>query len=329
MSEQPAAVFGALLAAAVLLATVVFLGLVSLGGASIVDLAMIVLGAFSACVYFLTELDQVPLLSVVLVGLALSSTVALIRVLLGYWRQRRIFTRLPLEPIDREFSEFVGARSVVRLYRTPAERPAAFCCGLARPIIIVTDGLIAQLNPHEQAAAIAHEAEHARTREPLRCLIARMAAASFFWMPILADLLERYLLVKELVADREAVTRTSSRAVAGALDKVLGTPTPAGAVGLGERVPPRIGRLRDPSTPLPPLWTPKRLALSGVSGIILSLTIAFPARLDVSQAAHLRPMLMSMSVHGLPGMAAGLVINLAVITATIVTARRLRSRSRH
>src|SRR5439155_9434645 len=109
-----------------------------------------------------------------------------------------------------------------------------FCFGLLHPRVAVTAGLLAQLTPDEQAAAVWHEIEHARVREPLRCLLARLATSAFFWIPALRDLLERYLLAKEVAADRHAAARTSRRALAGALHEVIGHPTPQGAVGFAD-----------------------------------------------------------------------------------------------
>jgi hypothetical protein len=53
-------------------------------------------------------------------------------------------------------------------------------------------------------------------------------------MPILPDDLERYLLVKEIDADRLAIAKTSRRALAGRLYAVLGETTPARAIGLAD-----------------------------------------------------------------------------------------------
>src|SRR5581483_11440936 len=116
-------------------------------------------------------------------------------------------------------------------YRTPAARPAAFCFGLLRPRIVFTTGLLNRLSEQEQLAALWHEAHHARLREPLRCLLARLAASTFFWVPVLSDVFDRYTLIRELDADRAATTRTSTAALAGALHEAAARPAFAGAVG--------------------------------------------------------------------------------------------------
>jgi hypothetical protein len=329
VSERPNVILATLVGAACLFAGLLAAGLAGLGGAGVVGLTAMVLGAFSACVYFLAELHRVPLAPLVLVALAVVSTVALARATLGYWRQRRLLARLPLESLEGELAEVARAAGAVGLYRTPAQRPAAFCFGLARPQVVVTEGLLARLAPEEQAAAVWHEAQHARVREPLKCLTASLAARTFFWMPILADLLERYLLVKELEADRLATAKTSRHAVAGALCGVLGQPTPAGAVGLADYACARVDRLFDPRAPLPPTTRPVRVAASALGVVTLGLVLTFPTQIDLGESAHLHSMLTSMSLHGLPGMAVGFAINGLILSCMTMTTRRLLFRSRH
>jgi Peptidase family M48 len=234
-----------------------------------------------------------------------------------------VLAALPLLQLEGELADVARAAGASALYRTPATRPAAFCFGLARPRVVVTDGLLARLSPAEQAAAIWHEAQHARVREPLRCLSARLAARTFFWMPILADLFERYLLVKELDADRLAATKTSRRALAGALYAVLGEPTPAGAIGLADFSAARVDRLFDTRAELPPITTRRRILMSVAGGTLLAAVLAFPMHLGVGESTHLRSMLTSMSLHGLPGMAVGFLVNGLILSCMAMGARRL------
>lgn len=323
MSERPNVILATLVVAASLFAGLLGAGLAGLGGTGVARLAAMVIGAFSACVYFLAELHRVPLAPLVLVALAVVSAGAFGRAALGYWRQRRLLAALPLEPLDGELAELARAAGAGTLYRTPAQRPAAFCFGLAHPRVVVTEGLLARLNAEEQAAAVWHEAQHARVREPLKCLTARLAAHTFFWMPILVDLLERYLLVKELDADRLATAKTSRHALAGALCGVLGQPTPAGAVGLADYAGARVDRLFDPYAPLPPTTRPIRVVVSAAGATVLAVVLAFPAQIDLGESAHLDSMLTSISLHGLPGMAVGFAINALILSCMTMTARRL------
>lgn len=166
-------------------------------------------------------------------------------------------------------------------------RPAAFCFGIRKSYVVITQGLLDRLDADEQAAAVWHEAHHARVREPLKCLAARLAAQTFFWLPVLDDLLDRYLLVKELEADRFAAQRTSRRALAGALHEVIGASTPAGAVGLADRAASRVDRLFDDRAPLPPLTRPLHVLVTGVVAAALVFAVLVPTQLDVGESEHL------------------------------------------
>ncbi len=328
MAERPNIVLAILLAAATLFAALIAAALAALGGSGVAAIAATIAGAFSVCIFFLAELRRVPLGSLVLVALSLASAFGLARALIAYRRERRLLRGLPLELLEEGELAAVASTAGVKLYRSPARRPAAFCFGLLRPSVAVTAGLVAHLAPDEQVAAVWHEIEHARVREPLRCLLGRLASSAFFWMPALRDLLDRYLLAKELAADRLAVARTSRRALAGALCEVIGHPSPQGAVGFGDAAAARIDRLFEPAAQLPPLFRPARLLLSLLGAAALTLVLVFPARLDLGESARLHSMLTTLSLHGLPGMAAGLALNGLVLTCLTLGVRRIAAANR-
>jgi Peptidase family M48 len=328
MSERPNAILAVLLGTATLIAGLFATALAAIGTSGLLGLTAIVVGAFSACIYFLADLRQVPITPLLLITLVVLSTADFLRASLGYWQQHRLLTALPLEPLDDALVTVARVAGAAGLYRTPAQRPAAFCFGLLKPRVVVTDGLLAQLTADERAAAIWHEAQHARVREPLKCLTARLATRTFFWLPLLADLFDRYLLVKELQADQLASARTSRRALAGALCAVVTEPTSAGAVGLADHASTRIDRLFDPAAPLLPLTRPRRIALTVVAVMLVAVVFAFPAQLELGESQHLSGMLTTMSLHGLPGMGAGLFVNGLILGCITTSARRLlRSRS--
>jgi hypothetical protein len=284
-------------------------------------------GSLSACIFFLAELRQAPLTSLTLVVFALASAFGLLRALLVYRRELRLLRALPLERADEhEFAELAKAAAVTELYITPAQRPAAFCFGLLRPRIVLTSGLLERLSAEETEAVIWHEAMHARFREPLRCLLGRLVVSAFFWVPSLSDLYQRYLLAKELAADQAATARTSRAALAGALQEVAAQPSFAGAIGLGDAAAARIDRLFDPAAQLPPLFPRMRLVLSGLGAAALALALAFPGTIALGERTQLDSMLTTMSLHGLPGMAAGLIFNLALFAGIVLSTRHLARR---
>jgi hypothetical protein len=139
-----------------------------------------------------------------LVGLALFDLVAIARAALSLWRgvsaHRRFTARLPLRG-ERE----VAGRRVSVLAGT---RAMAFCGGLLRPRIYLSEGALARLGKDELAAIVAHEAHHAARRDPLRILVARAIGNAFG---------RREQTLAELSADAAAVRRVGDVPLASAL----------------------------------------------------------------------------------------------------------------
>ena len=323
MSERPNLVLGALLGLAATVGALVAGGLLVLGSEGPETIGATLVGVVSACVFFLLGLEQIPFSSLAIVLFSLASLVGLARTLRAYRRERRLLCALALKPIEDGPLSELAARDGVRLYALRSSRAGAFCFGLRAPSVVVTTGLLERLDPDEQEAALVHELAHTRNREPLKCLLARMAAQTFFWLPALGALLERYLLVKELAADRESIAETSRPALAGALSQALAHPTPAGAVGMSELAAVRVDRLFEPDARLPRLVGHWQLAVSALAAGALVLALAFPSALGPTQSQEILQMLSTMSLHGLPGMLAGLGLNVAALAGVTALARRV------
>ena len=84
-------------------------------------------------------------------------------------------------------------------------RPLAFCAGLLRPRIYVSDATVRLLAEDELRAVVAHEAHHAARRDPLRLLVAGAFAAAFSPIPGLRSLRHRHGALAEIAADAAAV----------------------------------------------------------------------------------------------------------------------------
>lgn len=323
MSERPNVVLAALFTSAAFVAALVGSGLVLLGTEGAEEVGATVVSALSACIFFLLGPEHIPFSSVVIVVVALASVGALAVALRGYRAERRLLRALALDEIVDGPLARRARDAGVRLFLLPASRPAAFCVGLLRPRVVVSAGLLARLDGAEQEAVVWHEAAHARSREPLKCLLGRLATQTFFWIPVLRGFLDRYLLVKEMAADRAAVARTSRRALAGALSQVLAEPTPAGAVGLAEFAAARVDRLFGLNAPLPRFISPRQAVVSAVSVAALVLALVFPATLNAGESDRIWHMLSTMSPHGLPGMLIGLAANVAALVGATLLGRRL------
>lgn len=86
-------------------------------------------------------------------------------------------------------------------------RPNAWCVGVLRPCVAISEGALRRLEPEALAAVLAHERHHARHRDALRGGLADVVAAALFLVPGAVRACERYAEVLEHAADRTA-TRT-------------------------------------------------------------------------------------------------------------------------
>ncbi len=277
MSDRPLLPLAALLAAA--LGTAAALAAVGSelgvrGALALVDLAA---GLASACVHLASLAPQLPASTLAFAALVAASAASGALAAARLVREQRRLRRLPTRRRD-----VAGAAVEV----VPAATPTAFCAGLLRPRVVVSSALVDGLEPDELRAAIAHELEHARLRVPLLQALAAVAARTLFWLPVLGDLFDRFLLLSELAADRAAAAETSPGALAGALLGVA-APTPAGAVGMADFADARIDRLAEPDAPLPPLVRRRSLAATAVAATALALLAAFPPTLGAAESGRI------------------------------------------
>jgi hypothetical protein len=296
VSERSTVFFCALVVAALGAAAGLLVLVVALG-ARIAAHAASVITAVSDCALSLTDTRSMPLAVLIPAAFGLASLGGLLRVLVVYRRERRFLRSLPLERLAGGELARIAWTTGIPVYQTPASRPAAFCFGLFRPRIVVTSGLVERLTDVELAAAVWHEVRHARVKEPLRCLLAKLVSNAFFWLPLLGDLFDRYTLTRELDADRLATARTSRHALAGALHGVVAGPEFAGAVGFADLASARVDRLLDPHTPLPSLFRRSRILFSIGAVALLALAFVFPTNVAVAKNTHQATMMMEMPVE--------------------------------
>ena len=122
-------------------------------------------------------------------------------------------------------------------------QPQAFCAGLLRPRVYLSTGAIDALEAEELDAVLAHEAQHARMRDPLRVFCLRVLSESLFFLPALRRLADRYASLSELAADAAAVRASGGdrRPLASALLLFGEAPNPAVVSIAPERVDHLLG----------------------------------------------------------------------------------------
>jgi len=166
-------------------------------------------------------------------------------------------------------------------------RPFSFCYWFLRPRICLSTALVGRLDADELRAVLFHERYHLRHRDPLRLVIARYFAAGLYVVPVVEDLVEHFVLEKELEADQDAVAAMGTVApLARALDRLLpdaddvslGLLVPVGSLSVTEA---RIDHLVE-GRPLPVMIPASRVALSfgALAAAAVLTAVQAPTALD-------------------------------------------------
>jgi beta-lactamase regulating signal transducer with metallopeptidase domain len=134
--------------------------------------------------------------------------------------------RAPLPAALRAAVADVGLDGQVVLVDAPA--PFSYVYHALRPRVVVSRGLLAALSDRQLRAVLEHERYHVLNLDPLKLALARATRAALFTLPVLDTLQRRYLIDRELAADRRAVNMCGRKALVGALLKVIDVPN-AGA----------------------------------------------------------------------------------------------------
>jgi Zn-dependent protease with chaperone function len=182
----------------------------------------------------------------------------------------------------RELLELVVQPSAelpdTRLLEHPA--PVAFCIPGARPLLVLSSGMVAELDGDQLAAVVAHERAHLREHHHLLLLpVVAWEAA----LPVLPAAGRAHAAVRELVemrADDVALAslsgatprRTLAQAIVAAAGGAGGVGVPSGALAVtGSATCARVVRLLEPPSPLP---ASARWAALGSAGLLLLLPTA-------------------------------------------------------
>ena len=128
----------------------------------------------------------------------------------------------------------LGLKDKVRLLDSKV--PLCFCAGFISPHVYLSRGMVAKLTPEELDALLLHEKHHMENHDPLKILLGKLVVSSFFFIPALRDVFKRYLIEKEIAADKSAIRyQGHSMGIAGALKKLVGerSTTPAEGLAVG------------------------------------------------------------------------------------------------
>ena len=98
-----------------------------------------------------------------------------------------------------------------RVHVVPGHDLVAFCAGLRRPAIYVSEGTLRTTGEGELRAILAHEEHHRTRRDPLRLLLARVVADALHPLPPFAALADREAALADLAADAATVDALGDR----------------------------------------------------------------------------------------------------------------------
>jgi BlaR1 peptidase M56 len=215
--------------------------------------------------------------AVVIVLLAVVGSVVTVRALTGAVREVQASRRFQRVLAQSKPRPVQGALLIAD------PQPRAFCAGLFRPRVYLSTGAIAILDEAAVSAVLAHERHHARRRDPLRLATGRVLARALFFLPELADLVERQHALAELSADENAVNVAPANrsALARAMLSFSDNPDSSGSSGID---PARVDYLLGD----PPSWRfPVLLCLAAASVLLLLVAVAVLAGRVASGSATL------------------------------------------
>lgn len=251
-------------------------------------------------------LDDLSVASLLILSLSSLSVAVLVLAGRSAMRQLRVWRRFMRGLRIVGGADVEGCHAVI----IDSERPQAFCTGLWRPRVYVSRGAFDLLPPDQLTAVVAHEAHHARRRDPLRLFVARALGEGLFFLPALGRLADRYAALAELAADEAAVSRGGRGPLAAALLAFDETPT-AAVVGIApERVDHLLGeqvRWKLPTA----LLHGAALTVAGLVALVLQTAQA------TSQASVALPALLAQAC-----MVAMTVIPVLIGTAALLVSRR-------
>lgn len=138
----------------------------------------------------------------------------------------------------------------------------AYCVGLLRPRIVISRRASDTLGGPELCAVLAHEVHHARNRDPLRLMLARVLRDGLFFLPPISRLYKR--LEEDLELRADAAAACDRPAVAALASALLEFDTHGAGIS-----PERVDHLLGDA---PRRWEPLRSAASyGAATIVLLL----------------------------------------------------------
>lgn len=103
-------------------------------------------------------------------------------------------------------------------------KPIAFSLGFFRKTIILSNGLVEEMNNQELEAILLHELAHIKKNHPIKLALGKILSDIFFFIPVMKELALKYHVHIEVQADESVIEiQTTNRFLKSALAKVIST----------------------------------------------------------------------------------------------------------
>jgi Peptidase family M48 len=155
----------------------------------------------------------------------------------------------------------------------PGRQPWAFCAGLLRPAVYLSEGTLREVEGLELRAILAHQHHHLARHDPLRMLLARVLSDAFRPVPSLATLAERHMSLADLAADAAAVRAVGDvQPLAAALMR-FDAAAPAGWGGVAPERVAHLARREPPDSVSPWLLVTAGLTLAAIAAVVIPMLL--------------------------------------------------------
>ena len=137
--------------------------------------------------------------------------------------RKTVSKRVPLNKRLQRIACSLGLHNRLQLVKD--KNLYSFCFGLFRPQIIISQELVESLTDKELEAVLIHEQAHLINRDPLKILLGKTIASTFFFLPIFHELYRNIEATNELIADRWTIEiQKDAKFLRGALRKIIAQP---------------------------------------------------------------------------------------------------------
>lgn len=108
------------------------------------------------------------------------------------------------------------------LYVINSSKPFAFCFGIIRPKVYISNKLKSLLTKKELEVVIAHENYHLKSHDTITLTLANFFESLFPYFPIISDVIKHYRIERELMADQFAILESGgNKDLVNVLKKLL------------------------------------------------------------------------------------------------------------